>query len=152
MRLELTLATDQHGMLTGARAHDGILVDSRFSTSTFSYLKIRRLDGGIAEIEMHGVSEFTINQLWNNAVVGDIFLWKVDAVPEICWDVPGSGWNALLYERAVTPVVDLRREAAARIVKDRPNAFLMTVDFSYGGDRGGIALVCDRVIAYDVGV
>lgn len=98
MKSEIAWRTDENGMLVGARAHDSTLVKFVVSEASLEF-EMRRLSGDIVGVELFGVREFSIAELWNGAIVSEFWAWNVRSVPEASWSTPDSAWNILFSNR-----------------------------------------------------
>jgi hypothetical protein len=140
---EIPWRTDEHGMLLGARVHDANLVKLIVSEERLVF-GIRRLSGELVTIELLGPSQFTVQELWNGAIVSEFWVWKVGSVPEMSWSRPDGPWKVLFSNNRRSPP-DARREAA-KIAETRPDAFLVQLGCSYGG---AVAAICDRIRIFE---
>jgi hypothetical protein len=143
MKSEIAWQTDENGMLLGVRAHDSTLVKFVVSEAKLEF-GMRRLSGDIVGVELSGVREFSVVELWNGAIVSEFWVWNVHSVPETSWSTPDSAWNVLFSNRM--SVSDAKREAA-KIALARPKAFLVQLACSYGG---AVAAVCDRIGVFEI--
>jgi hypothetical protein len=105
---ELSWKTDKHGIVMGAHDHDGKIIGLSFAGENAS-VQVRRIDGSIIEFELGGLDEWN-SELCNGAIVSEIYVWKVDSVPEDCWQIPDSGWNALYGSRYKPEDIKIRAE------------------------------------------
>ena len=130
-------------MLLGARVHDSHLLNVMISEGTLKF-GMRRLSGDVVAVELFGLGEFTIRELWNGAIVSELWVWKLRSVPDSCWNIPDAAWNILFSHRLKVP--DAKREAA-KIALARPESFLVQLACSYGGN---VAAVCDRIGVFEI--
>jgi len=145
MKDEITLSVDGAGIIVGLGVHDGSLYEFAVSeSSSLLHFGISRFSGGRVALDLFGVTELTVAELWEGPIVSEVFRWEVGAVPESCWEIPDSGWNALFAGKI--PSLALRKEAALKIAHEKPDSSLVLVEFSYGGS---VAAVCDRLAAYE---
>jgi hypothetical protein len=142
MKSEITWRTDPNGMVSGARIHDSHLVKFAITDAVGLQIAMRRLSGDIVSVELFGLGEFSVAELWNGAIVSEIFVWNVRTVPEQCWSIPDSAWNAI-FGNKMKPA-DAKKEAA-KIAQKRPDAQLVQLACSYGGN---VAAVCDRIAQF----
>src|SRR5215216_6010523 len=138
MKSEIAWRADENGMLLGARVHDSHLVKLAVSEQSLEF-DMCRLSGEIVTVELLGVGEFTLRELWNGAIVSEFWVWKVGSVPEVSWSIPDAAWNVLFSSRLKPADA---KSAAAKIVQARPDSFLVQLACSYGGT---MAAVCDRI-------
>jgi hypothetical protein len=144
MKFQIAWHTDPSGMLVGARVHDSHLVKFAVTDAVSLEFGMWRLSSDIVTAELVGLGEFNVAALWSGAIISEIFVWNVCAVPEECWSVPDSAWNVLLGNEM--KLLDKKREAA-RIAQKRPNAQLVQFACSYGGN---LAAVCDRIAIFEI--
>jgi hypothetical protein len=137
MRLEIAWRTDERGMLLGAPMHDGTLVEFVMAKERLAF-GIRALSGEFITVELAGLGQFTVRELWDFPIVSEFWVWKVGLVPE-SWNIPDGPWNVLLASRMRNS--DARREAT-KIAETRPDSFLVQLTCSYGGEA---AAICDRI-------
>src|SRR6266853_2920674 len=130
MTSETPWRTDEHGILLGARVHDATLVKLIISEERLVF-EMRRLSGELVTVELLGLGQFTLQELWNGAIVSELWVWKVGSVPETSWSIPDGPWNVLFSNARMKPS-DARRQAA-KIAETSPNAFLVQLACSYGG-------------------
>jgi hypothetical protein len=138
MRTPIPWNTDQFGRILGPRFHDGRLTGLQFSDGHALNLQIRNSSGEAVKIELLDITDINIAQLCNGAIISDVYLWKVDSVPE-AWSVPDSAWNMLFAERYGSAGA---KEKASKIARDKPESMLVQVECSYGG---AIAAICSNV-------
>jgi hypothetical protein len=129
-------------MLLGASVHDGHLIRLLVSDGLLEF-RIRNLSGDLFTVELSGVGEFTIRELWNGAIVSKFWVWKVGSVPDVSWSIPDSAWNILFSNRLT--MLDAKRQAA-KIALAKPESFLVEFACSYGG---AAAAVCDRIAIFE---
>jgi hypothetical protein len=141
MKSEIAWRTDENGMLLGDRAHDSSLIKFVVSETSLEF-GMRRLSGDLVTVELYGVGEFSVVELWKGAIVSEFWVWKVGLVPEASWSIPDSAWNILFSNR----LRDAKREAA-KIALARPESFLVQLACSYGG---AVAAVCDRIGVFEM--
>jgi hypothetical protein len=138
MRTPISWNTDQFGRIMGPRLHDGYLTGMQYSDGDALGLQIRNPSGEVVGIELLGISDINIAHLCNGVIVSDIYLWKVDSVPD-AWSVPDSAWNVLFAERYGLAGA---KEKATKIAREKPDSLLVQLESSYGG---AIAAICDEV-------
>jgi hypothetical protein len=144
MTAQLALRSDEYGRVYGAQIHDSRLEEFSFSDGGDTLcIWIRGASGKRTNVQLTGIVQLTVADLWNGAILSDIYVWKVSAVPNACWEIPDSAWNVLFAKRAT------REDApklAQRITNEHPGAYLVQFECSYGG---AIASVCDRIDLYE---
>jgi hypothetical protein len=143
MKSEIAWRADENGMLLGARVHDSHLIKLVVSDAGLEF-GMRRISGDIVTVELSGLAELTVRELWNGAIVSEFWIWNVGSVPEACWSIPDSGWNVIFSKRL--KMEDAKREAA-KIALARPESFLVHLACSYGG---AVAAVCDRIGVFEM--
>ena len=151
MNSKIEWQVDDQGSLIKPVVHDGTI----FEFSLLSDFKILRFSvrpeaGGIipqeariSHLEFSRISQINVVELWNCPILSGISIWRVNAVPERCWDGPNSGWR-LLFQNQIS-AVDKAKEQAARTIRSQPSSYLVEVGSSYGGS---IALVCESIDVY----
>ena len=144
MESEIAWRTDQNGMLIGARIHDSRLVSLAIISEVRMELKFRRLSGELVMLVLNGLHEFNVVEMWDGAIASELFVWNVGSVPDEAWNVPDSAWNVLFTKR-LRPQDD--RRAVKKIVEAHPDAFLVQLACSYGGN---IAAVCEAIRAFEI--
>jgi hypothetical protein len=143
MKSEIAWRADENGMLLGDRAHDSTLVKFLVSDAGIEF-GMKRLSGDVVTVELSGVADFTVQELWKGAIVSEFWVWNVASVPETSWATPDSAWNVFFSNRVTRP--DERRQEAARIARARPEAFLVQLASSYGG---AVAVICDHINVFE---
>jgi hypothetical protein len=86
---------------------------------------------GLVKLELNDLDTVTLEEIWNVPIVSDIFAWPVGAAPARVWDTSDGPWYVLLSGRAHN--AEQVKAGAARIIKRRPEAFLVQILNSYGG-------------------
>ena len=142
MRTEIAWRADENGMLLGPAVHDSRLIKLLVSEESLEF-GMRRLSGDVVTVELRGVQDFTMREMWNGAIVSEFWAWKVDSVPEALWGIPDSAWNVFFSNRM--GIEDAKR-AAARIARARPESYLVQLACSYGG---AVVAVCDRIAVFE---
>jgi hypothetical protein len=137
--IDLEWRTDLNGMILGARVHDGTLTRFELAEAVDTKIEIRRISGELVVFVLSGLGEWSVLELRDGAIVSEVFAWRTSVVPETTWLTGDSGWSALY--RGLLPEQDARQRAA-QIVRQRPNAWLFQIGFSYGGI---LAAVCDSI-------
>src|SRR5262245_52904345 len=99
MKSEVPWRIDENGMLLGARIHDGAVVRLAVVDNVSLELAVRRLSGDVVMIRLLGLREFNLREMWNGAIVSELFVWKVGSVPDEHWSIPDGGWNTLFAHR-----------------------------------------------------
>ena len=136
--MKVDWTTDSAGVMRGFNYHDSGLVGLEWAETR--YLRIRLLSpNGISTVELTDLEVVTLREVWDGAIVSEIFAWPISAVPETVWDMSDGAWHVLLSWR--TRQSD-ERLAAAQITKRRPSGLLVQVLTSYGG---AIAAVCENI-------
>jgi hypothetical protein len=143
MKSEVAWRTDENGMLLGVPMHDGSLVKFVMTKESLEF-GIRALSGEFVTVELAGLGQFTLRELWDFPIVSEFWVWKVGLVPE-GWNIPDGPWNVLFANRMRTS--DARREAT-KIAETRPDSFLVQLACSYGGE---VAAICDRIRIFENG-
>ncbi|KFB67098.1 hypothetical protein [Candidatus Accumulibacter vicinus] len=144
MTTQLELHSDEYGRIYGAQIHDSRLEEFAFSDSRDALcIRLRGVTGKRTKVQLRGIVQLTVADLWNGAILSDIYVWKVSAVPDASWEIPDSAWNVLFTERATKE--DALR-LAKQIANEHPDAYLAQFECSYGG---AIACVCDQIELYD---
>lgn len=141
MRIPINWSTDEFGRIIGAHLHDSYISKVLFSDGHVFSLEIHDIYGDIIEIDAIGISDISIVEFCNGAIISSIYFWKIDSVPER-WNITDSVWNILFFNRIG---LSGAKEKAAKIARDKPNSFLMKIECSYGGS---IALICDHIDAF----
>src|SRR6185436_1136083 len=96
----------------------------------YLHLTIRSEARELVRLELLGLGEMNIHNLYNGSIVSAVYVWNVRSVPRSSRDVPDSGWNLLFADRSKRDDV---KKSAARIALKRPQSFLVQVECSYGG-------------------
>jgi hypothetical protein len=136
--MKLDWTTDSSGVMLGFSYHDSSLVGLEWVQT--SYLRIRLLTpNGINTVELCDLDTVSLQQVWNGAIISEIFAWPITAVPDAVWDMSDGAWHVLLSGR--TKGSD-ERLTATQIMKRNPSAFLVQIMTSYGGT---IAAVCEKI-------
>jgi len=144
MATPFALRTDQYGRVSGFHIHDSQMEEFAFSDRGATLnVRLRATSGKPITVLLKGVVEFTAAELWNGAILSDLYVWKVSAVPEASWEIPDSAWNILFAHRATK---EDSPNLARKIVREHPEAQLVQFECSYGG---AIAAVCDQVDLYE---
>ena len=138
-KTEIPWKTDADGMLLGAHAHDGQIIDLSYSKGLLSF-EVERLSGDIVQFEIDGVTELNL-ALWEGTILSEIFVWKISTSAEHVSVSMLNAWEFLYRERAVDLELEVRRAA-----KKRAELFLVHVSCSYGGE---IAAICNRIAIYE---
>lgn len=136
MKIDWTI--DSTGQMRGFSYHDGSLETLEWVKKRYIRMRIAAVDGSISVVELCDLDTVAL-QLWEGAIISDLFAWSIDAVPDVQWNTNDGAWHALLSGR--TGRSD-KRSAAAEIVKRKPTAFLVQVLTSYGGT---MAVVCESI-------
>jgi hypothetical protein len=130
-------STDAHGDLRGVSFHDGTIVGSSVTEAAIVFL-VRNTSDDVVKFTLSGVHAFTMRNLCSGAIVGDICVWPSKQVPESEWMARDGVWPVLLKERVTDGGV---RGEAQRLVDAYPDALMLQILCSYGGD---FAALCDR--------
>jgi len=136
--MKIDWTTDEAGLIRGFSYHDSGLVGLEWSGSRYLRLRLSTPDG-VTTVEFGELDTVTFQEIWNGAIVSDIFVWPVVAVPETVWDMSDGAWSVLLSGRTYRSD---EKSVAAQIIKRKPSAFLVQVLNSYGGS---IAAVCEKI-------
>lgn len=132
--------TDASGIVEGVLYHDFSIVGFRLEGDDSFSISIREELGSSNLIKLERPTEICIESFYNGSILSEIFVWRVEEVPQLDPSIRDSGWNALLYSRYHR--ADMTR-IAARIVRENPGFHLVVLSCSYGGT---IAVVCRRVV------
>jgi hypothetical protein len=143
VRSEIAWRTDENGMMLGLRVHDGHLLKLVASNACLEFV-MRGVSNETFTVELSDLGEFIVRELWNGAIVSEFWVWNVRSVPEATWQIPDSAWNALFSNRV--RALDARRKEAEKIALAKPEAFLVQLACSYGGD---VAAVCGRIRVFE---
>jgi hypothetical protein len=95
---------------------------------------------GVFQVIFSELYRINVVGLWNCPIISEINIWKVNAVPESCWDAPHSGWRLLFHNQV--SAVEEARAAATRIIQRIPDALFVEVHCAYSGP---MAFICDAV-------
>jgi hypothetical protein len=136
--MKIDWTTDGEGLIRGFSYHDSNLIGLEWLGSQYLRLTLSTLHG-ITTVEFDELDTVTVRDVWDGAIVSEIFVWPVTAVPEKVWEVSDGAWSVLLSGR--THRSD-EKMAAAQIMKRKPSAFLVQVLNSHGGE---IAVVCGKI-------
>ena len=139
MRKEIAWNADEFGRALVPGVHDGRISTFTFADRDYLHLGIKTPQGNSIDVELSGIGEMNVRDLWNGAIVATIYAWKVRSMSRTSWDVPNSGWSLLFANRLAPSDI---KEAAARIALSRPQSLLVQVECSYGG---ALAVVCDAL-------
>jgi hypothetical protein len=139
---EIEWHTEESGRLIGGRIHDSTLLTFAVVSQGDLRLEVKR-SAGLARLDFVRAREFTVAELWDGAILSDVFAWKAGSVPEATWAVSDGGWRALFGERMSLAHAGL---AAQRIASRQPEPWLIQVFCSYGGS---IAAVCDAIRIFE---
>jgi len=131
---EIAWRNDDDGMLLGARAHDARLISLEFANRHQILLTFRRVDGTEVKLSYEGVQEICLGQIWEDAIVNDIFIWSVEKVPSS--QMVDVGWNALFQGRASLQYL---KEDIRKIIDRDSSQFLSVIGFVHGTST---AVVC----------
>lgn len=126
--------TDQHGMVRGARIHDGNIIGVSIAVDEMLSFKVRRVNGEIVRFEFTGLRDFNA-AIWNTPIILSFYIWKLDSAPV-------SAWTSLYAP------ISAVQERAARTMKQSPESFIAIVDTSYGGE---LAVVFDHMSIVEEG-
>jgi hypothetical protein len=140
---QITWRTDEHGRILGPAVHDGTFRAIHIEDASRLRLDILRAPGDVVSVQLFGLSEYNIVELWNGAIVSELFAWKAGSVPETSWVSQDSAWNVLFRDRFAPH--DVRR-AAQEIAARRPEPWLFQLACSYGGVTSA---VCQDIKVFD---
>lgn len=135
--MKINWTTDSAGSVLGFSYHDAILTGLEWAESSYFRMRLSQ-PHGTTTIELTDLDTLTL-QVWNGAIISDIFVWPVGAVPETVWNMGDGAWHVLLSGRVRSSD---ERLAAAQIIERRPTALLIHVLTSYGGT---IVAVCENI-------
>lgn len=131
---------DARNRLASPGIHDATLEALVYRPAHGLALRIAGQDGERTSIGFEGVHLMNLCDVWEQAIVGSIFIWEAAAFPEADWAQGDIGWQALLAGR-----IGFGRDArasAADLVRAHPGATLATVSCAYGGS---LSVLCEAV-------
>ncbi len=135
-----TYRIDEHGRLCGAQIHDSTLKELKFSNNECSlHIEAASISGKGVCIEFLGLTQLTVAEFWDGAILSDIYVWNIFHVPEICWKIPDGVWNILFKNRLTKEDAP---KLAMQIAAKHPDALVIQVELSYGG---AIAAICRNI-------
>jgi hypothetical protein len=141
LKVSIPWRTDANGVVRGAAIHDGALVGFHSSVGRQSYL-IKNQNLEIVEIELQGVTEFNVVKLWREAIVSEMFAWKLSEAPAQLWTLADGAWKVLFEGKAS---MEEAKRTATRWTQSMPEAYLFQLVCSYGGQ---IASICTDIAIY----
>ncbi|MFL9873803.1 hypothetical protein [Paraburkholderia megapolitana] len=136
---------DEHGMVTGLPLHDSHL--ARLNYDGIDLHVTLRTEGGHSRVELHEVKKSGFIGFRLNAILSEIFAWRVECVPEGVLNMNDGAWNTLLV--GIYSDSENLRSQVAQIQRDLKGSFLVQFNFSYGGS---FAAICSDIKAEDVGL
>lgn len=141
IKQKIEWTTDADGQLQLGGIHDSNLLELHFKKGFLSF-RIKGATESVLQFELGGLRELKLG-LWDGAIIDDLSIWKVDAVPEKLLEYGDVGWNLLFKDR----ISDLPRvvKQADKIIKLYPSAYLFQVECSYGEN---IVAICDTFSIY----
>ncbi len=125
------IQVDENGCIKIAGIHDSTLSELCFRENNNFFLTLVGGYGRVS-IDIVGISEFSIVNIYNGSIASEIYLWKATEVPE-SWSIPDGPWNTLFFKRIM---IEDTRNAAKKIIERDPESFLVHITFSYGGGGG----------------
>ena len=137
--------TDAGGQLRLGGIHDGNLVELLFKEGFLSF-RVQGVDGGILLFELKGLTNLKLGLL-GGAILNDLWIWNVNAVPESLLKYGDAGWNFLLSDQG-SPSTRIN-EQAQKIIKRNHAALFLQIECSYGEN---IAAICDSIDIYHDGL
>lgn len=143
--MKIDWTTDSTGMMRGFSYHDSSLIGLELFENRYLRLTLSTPES-LVKLELADLDTVTLEDVWNVPIVSDIFAWPVGAVPTAVWDNSDGPWYVLLSGR--TRDAEKIKAEAARIIKRRPEAFLVQILSSYGGT---IAAVCEKISVWTEG-
>ena len=132
---EIDWKTDGSGLVLGANIHDGLLEGISYHSAQRLSFNIRSTGGDVFSFVAEGIAHLNIVELWEAMIVGELFAWRLGAVPTYSF---GQAARTLFKGR-------YSEEQTQRLRESMPDALLVEVTSSYGGS---IFLICDRLKAY----
>jgi hypothetical protein len=131
------MKTDDSGMLLGFPLHDSQLV-SVFYEESCCHLNFKK-ESSCCLIKLTGISYSGFQCFKFNAVLSEIFSWRVREVPPEIADMEDGAWRTLLCDIPVGMAMDSTIES---LLCTRGDSLLVQFNFSYGGS---FALICDEM-------
>ena len=132
--------TDANGIVEGIPYHDFSIAGFRLEENDSFSISIRGEVGDSTLIRLERPTEICIERFYNGSILSEIYVWRVEEVPQLDPTIRDSGWNALLDSRYHQ--ADMKR-FAADIVRENCGSHLVVLSCSYGGT---IAVVCSRMV------
>lgn len=132
------MKTDKDGMIEGHPLHDSELVSLVYHRDDLR-LSFER-GSSTTHIDLVHVKKSLFKDFKLNAVLSEIFVWKVAAVPENIIQVSDGAWRTLFADAASENM--LLAEVAFALDKLKDD-LLVQFNFSYGGSA---ALICGKMI------
>lgn len=130
----------EYGQVVGFGLHDAGLIGLAFDDGAGQLtVRLRRVDGRVAMVSLHGVGYVGFVGLRNGAIVSDLFVWapagaRLDAGP-----MPRTAWEVVFGNDL--PVEDLPK-AVGPIVEEGEFNHLVLMECSYGG---AMAALCREI-------
>lgn len=130
--------TSDSGLLLDSFAHDRVLELFCIEKSD-GRLEWRSTSGAHMALLLGGIELYKVRDLGVGAILSEIYVWPVAAVPESSWLVPDSVWG-LIFENDYSG--GDAKSAVAGLQRLRPDLWAVQVGFSYGG---AMAFVCEEL-------
>jgi hypothetical protein len=131
------MKTDKSGMLLGYPLHDSELISISYQDSSARLIFIGR--EGRVSVKLNGITHSGFRDFKFNAILSEIFAWKVCEVPSEIINVQDGAWRTLLSDLSGE---DILRSAVSAICKSHSNALLVQFNYSYGGS---FAVICTEM-------
>src|SRR5579862_4292677 len=103
--------TDEHGMLLGVPHHDATLSGLALQNDTLC-LALMSTAGRVVSLELGGIRQLCIADLWEATIIGYIFVWPIAEAPAKRRQAHQADWRALRRSAKQTriPWKELSRE------------------------------------------
>ncbi|MGJ7902522.1 hypothetical protein [Lysobacter sp. 1R34A] len=135
---KLNFGTSDSGLLLDSFVHDRVLELFCIEKSD-GRLEWRSAGGAHMALLLGGIELYKVRDLRDGAILSEIYVWPVVAVPESSWFVPDSVWG-LIFENDYSGRD--AKSAVAGLQKSRPDLWAVQVGFCYGG---AMAFVCEEL-------
>jgi hypothetical protein len=130
MKIIADLRVDNFGRPHNVPVHDSKVVDFSCSAQERSLrLHAGRPSSDGFVIYCTELIELNVRDLWEENILSDLFLWKVEDVPEFLPAVMDCPWGALLAGRVK---VEMMGAESNRISTKYPGSILVVLSSSYG--------------------
>lgn len=121
--------------------HDGIVTSFCLTKSRVFSFEICRVDGSRVSVDIEGIRLLNAAELWETAIISEIFIWKLDKSESHSLNVALSH---LLQGRVNESD---KQSALSQIRRENFLALTVQVSCSYGGS---IFAICDRVRIFEI--